>query len=362
MNPRIVAFFAALFVVVAAAYLLGKPVDPSELRPGASAPAASSPAGPSVAARGFPLAPARPGTASAPAARPRVAARASLYGEYLAARSYRALYDRLHGSPEGATGEGLYVMYDILRKCATVTDRPYRRGPNAKPLEQRRQEFLAALPTDDPQRDKRIAAFEGAAVDHCAGFEGVSVTQADLDRMLGEAADAGDPKAKAATVESQIQEQRRAGQWRTATLSESQISTLEDAIGTKDPAAMMTAGRLLSNTWPDMTMRLGADANAVEPRAFYNAWQVLACEYGYPCGSDTPQLLQACAYDAHCDTRSLPEYLYYYASSPYEAQLVSQYESVLRTAIEKGDWSQLIVTRGPNMPGAARYMFGHGPG
>jgi hypothetical protein len=362
MNARIVAFFAALLVVVAAAYLLGKPVDPSELRAGASAPGASSAPKPSLAARGFPLVPARPGASSAPAAHPHVTARPTLYNEYLAARSYRALYDRLHGSPEGATGEGLYVMYDILKKCATVTDLPYRRRPAAKPVDQRRQEFLAALPTDDPQRDKRIAAFEGAAVDNCAGFEGATITQAELDKMLGQAVDAGDPKAKAAMVESQIWEQRRAGQWRTATLSESQISTLEEAVGTKDPAAMMTAGRLLSNTWPDTTMRLGADSSAVEPRAFYNAWQVLACEYGYPCGSDSPQLLQACAYNAHCDTRSLPEYLYYYASSPYEAQLVSQYESVLRTAIEKGDWSQLTVTRGPNMPGATRYMFGHGPG
>jgi hypothetical protein len=253
-------------------------------------------------------------------------------------------------------------MYDILKKCATVTDRPYRRGANAKPVDQRRQEFLAALPADDPQRDKRIAAFEDAAVDHCAGFEGVSLTQADLDKMLGHAVDAGDPKAKAAAVESEIWAQRRAGQWRTATLSESQISTLEQAIGTKDPAAMMTAGRLLSNTWPDITMRLAGDANAVEPRAFYNAWQVLACEYGYPCGAETPTLLEACAYSAHCDAQTVPDYLYYYASSPHEAQLVAQYESVLRTAIENGDWSQLNVTRGPHMPGSNHYMFGRGPG
>ncbi|HEX3097812.1 MAG TPA: hypothetical protein VHQ02_08845 [Usitatibacter sp.] len=362
MNARIVAFFAALLVIVAAAYLLGKPVDPSELRPGASASAGSSAAKPPLTARGFPLALARPGGANTPLVHPHVAARPSLYNEYLAARSYRALYDRLHGSPEGATGEGLYVMYDILRECATVTDRPYRRGPNVKPVDQRRQEFLAALAPDDPQRDKRIAAFETTAVDHCQGFEGLTVTQADLDKMLGQAADAGDPKAKAASVESQIWAERRAGQWRTATLSESQISTLEDAIGTKDPAAMMTAGRLLSNTWPDISMHVGTDGNAVEPRAFYNAWQVLACEYGYPCGSDTPQLLQACAYNSHCDAQTLPEYLYYYSSSPHDAQLVAQYESVLRTAIEKGDWSQLTVTRGPNMPGATRYMFGHGPG
>jgi hypothetical protein len=192
-------------------------------------------------------------------------------------------------------------------------------------------------------------------------LQDVTIAKADLDKLLGASAAAGDPKAKATAVEQQIWQQRRAGEWRTATLSDNQIDTLEQAIGSKDPGAMVVAGRLLSNSWPDMTLRVGDDPAAVEPRAFYNAWQVLACEYGYPCGSDNPRLTEDCAYNAHCDAQTLPDYLYYYASSPHEAQLVSQYEAALRGAIENGDWSQIVVTRGAKMPGN-RFVFGHGPG
>lgn len=355
MNVRILAFFAALVVFVVAAYLEIKPVDPSDLRAGKATSAKVDPSSAApLAARTFPHSPATPELLRRAAAAP---ARHSLYSELEHARSYRALYDRLHGSAEGSTAEGLYVQYAILRKCATVTDRPFRR-PAPKPIEQRREEFLNALAPDDPQRDKRIAAFEGSAVDHCAGFEDVKVTREDLQKLLDQSADEGDPKAKAASVEQQIWNERHNGQWRTATLSDSQISTLEQAIGSKDPEAMVLAGRLLSNSWPNLTLKLGPDAQPVEPRAFYNAWQVLACEYGYGCGTDNPQLLTECAFNARCDAQSLPDYLYYYASTPHESELLSRYESVLRGAIENGDWSQLVVSRGPRMPGQDRYMFG----
>ncbi len=277
----------------------------------------------------------------------------TLFNEYLGAKSYRALYDRLHGTAEGATAEGMYIQYDILRKCAVVTDRQYRRGVQAKPLDQRRADFAAALPPNDPNRDKRIAAFERSAVNRCAGFDDVQVSQADLDKMLADAAGAGDPKAKAAQVEQEIWAQRRAGQWRTATLSDAQVGTLEQAVGSRDPGAMMTAGQLLSNQWRNMTVQVGPDAQPVDPRAFYNAWQVVACEYGYPCGADNPHIADECANRGHCDATSLPDYISYYGSSPYESELLSQYESVLRGAIETGDWSQVTVSRGAaTMPGA----------
>jgi hypothetical protein len=359
MNFRILAFLAALVVFVAAAYLELKPTSPLDV---VGASASSARAVQQAAPLAPRSAPGARGAASPPAftLSPSAPKRSSLAHEFAHARSYRALYDRLHGSAQGATAEGLYVQYEILRKSATVTDRPWRRGGQQKPLEERREAFLQALAPDDPLRERRIAAFESASVDRCAGFGDMKVTQADLEQLLGGAAAAGDPKAKAAAVEQEIWQARRSGQWRTASLSDTQISTLEQAIGTRDPEAMVLAGRLLSNTWPDLTLRIGPEGQAVEPRAFYNAWQILACEYGYSCGTDNQRLLDACAYQSHCDARSLPDYLYYYSSSPHENELLSQYASVLRGAIENGDWSQLVVTRGPRMPGSGTYMFGRG--
>ncbi len=344
MKRGIVFVTLALAAIAAGVYLAWE----SGAFPAASSTIATEKAAPPPGA----TASSRAAASQSPAARSlakRVAAaplRDTLFNEYLGAKSYRALYDRLKNTAEGTTAEGLYVQYDILRKCATVTDRAYRRGVQAKPLDQRRADFIASLPPNDPNRDKRITAFEHSATNRCAGFEDVQVTQADLDKMLTDAASAGDPKARAAQVEQEVWAQRRAGQWRTATLSDAQIGTLEQAVGTRDPGAMMTAGQLLSNQWRGLTVQVGPDAQPVDPRAFYNAWQVVACEYGYPCGADNPRIADECAYRGHCDATSLPDYLYYYASSPFESELLSQYESVLRGAIESGDWSQVTVSRG----------------
>ena len=90
-----------------------------------------------------------------------------------------------------------------------------------------------------------------------------------------------------------------------------------------------------------------------------NAWLVLACEYGQPCGADTPRMQQACALQGHCNAQTWPDYLYYYQSSPYDTQMLANYRAVLRNVIETGDWSQLTVVRGlPTPAGRVSYLPG----
>lgn len=356
MSTRVLIFVAAMVIFVAGAWMALQPPELHEL-PSPTA-AAATPA-PGASAR--PAAPEKLSADSvlaidprAPAKHSPVAVRQTLTGEYLAAKQYRALYDRLKGSAEGSTAEGAYVLYEIANKCATITDRPRRSwGAAAKPLEQRRDEFLAALQPTDPLRDKRVAAFEEVNANRCMGFEGVTLTQADLNKMLADAVSLGDPKAKALAIEQEITAPRR-GRWDAGTLTEAHIDGLKQAIGTRDPAAIVLAGRLLSTPYSDLTMRVGPDGQVAEPRAMYNAWQILACSYGYPCGDTNDRILQACAYQSHCDTSSLPDYLHYYASSPHDSQLIARYQGILRTAIETGDWSQLNLVRGPRPPGAPR--------
>jgi hypothetical protein len=107
-------------------------------------------------------------------------------------------------------------------------------------------------------------------------------------------------------------------------------------------------------------MRIGPDNQLVEPRALQQAFALLACDYGYPCGETNPRVLSGCAYQGHCDAASLADYLFYYGSSPYDSQLLAQYRGVLRQAVETGDWSQLTVVRGPRPPGAPVAQFGPG--
>jgi hypothetical protein len=369
MKYRLPIAFLLFLAFIAGAWMLLRPPELADLPP-VEASATTTPA-----------APARTGVVNAKldassvlsidprgrAAKPGATPRATLFREFLVAKSYKALYDRLKNSPEGQTPEGWYVQYEILRKCATITDRTSR-APIVRTTEQRRDEFMANLSPTDPLRDKRIAAYEDVTANRCAGMEGTSIAQADLNKMLANAAAGGDPKAQALTIEQQLWAARRAAgpenRWGrdSVTVSDDQVSTLRQVVASRDPEAMVIAGRVFSNSWSDFSMRIGADGQVVEQRAFNQAWQLLACDYGYPCGADNQRVLSACAYQGHCDTQSLADYLYYYGSTPHDSQLMSQYREVLRQAIESGDWSQVNVVRGPPPPGSRAFTFRPGPG
>ena len=293
-----------------------------------------------------PLRPARP-----------MPVKATLFNEYLGARNYRALYDRLHGTPEGQTAEGKLVLYEVMKACANVTE---GKRYQWKPQTPKRDDFVQGIASTDPQRERRIAAYDNFTANRCAGFDGVNITQADLDKMLADAAAAGDPRAKAMSIEQELLLARRTQGRDNATISDAQIDALKGALASKDPEAIRVAGRVLSNSYSDYALRVGPDQGPVDQRPFMNAWLVLACEYGQPCGSDTPRLQQACAFQGHCDAQNFPDYLYYYGSSPHDSQLLVQYRAIIQNAIETGDWSQIQVARGLP-PGTNQITFVPGP-
>ena len=287
------------------------------------------------------------------------APRKTLFNDFLQARSYRALYDRLKNSAEGETPEGWYVEYQILRRCATIQDRVGRAPPRGN--DPKRDDFINSIPANDPQRDKRIEAFDAVSGNRCAGMEGVTVKQADLDKMLADAAAGGDAKAQALTLEQQLWSERRAAgpdtRWGrdTVSLNDTQVNTLRQLATSGDPEAMVIAGRILATPWHDTQVQLGPNNQAIEPRAFNQAWQLLACDYGYPCDATNQRVQSACAYQGHCNAQSLPDYIYYYGASPNDSQLMNQYVDILRSAIQTGNWSQVTVARGlPDSPAAGR--------
>jgi hypothetical protein len=290
---------------------------------------------------------------SAPAAPPRPP---SVFDDFLKAKEYRALYDRLRNSAEGETAEGRLVLWEILRNCATVTE---GRRYSYRPPVPKREDFIAGVSAADPQREQRIAAYDAFVTNRCQGFEGVAIAQADLDKILAASAAAGDPRAKALSLEQELWLARRTQGRDSVVLSDNHIESLKQLASTKDPEAIRVAGRVMANAWADTSIRLGPQQQPVEQRAFMNAWLVVACEFGQPCGADTPRMQQACALQGHCNAQTYPDYLFYYSSSPHESQLLQQYRAVLRNAIDTGDWSQLTVTRGiPTQPGRITFVLG----
>lgn len=302
----------------------------------------------------------RPGAAALANTRPAEPVRKTLFGEYLASPQYLGLYERLKATPEGDTPQGRLVLYEILRECATVNGGvPWPFGAR-RWNQPRRDEFVAGIAGTDPQRERRIAAYDKFTADRCTGLSGVTISQDDLYKLLKDSAAGGEPAARALAVEQDLWAARRASGTRTASPSDAQIEALKEAASTRDPEAIRVAGRVLANGWSDYALRIGPGELPVDARPFVNAFLVLACEYGAPCGADTPRMLQACALQGHCDAQSFPEYLAYYGSSPHDSTLLMEYRSIIRSAIETGDWSQLHVLRGQPQ-GSNRATFIPGP-
>ena len=348
---------------VGLAWLVWRPgsVDaPDGTRPAGAISASSRSAASSIESRETMRRPGANGAARTPAAAP-----PTLFGEYLKSKDKRALYDRLEGSPEGQTAEGRFVRYQLLRDCAKVSDDKSYRFTGWRPGPATREEFVNGIAMTDPNRDRRIAAYDAFQVDRCGTLSDVNIAYPDLMALLQGAAAAGDPRARAVSVEQQLWESRRAngGSWIRdggVTVTDAQFDALRQAASTRDPEAIRVTGRVLSNSWSDYALRIGPEQEPVDPRPFVNAWLVLACEYGAPCGTDSPRMLQACALQGHCDAMNFPDYVYYYGSTPYDSQLLTQYRQILRQGIETGNWNQLTVVRG-QPPGGNRITFVPGP-
>lgn len=342
---------AAALAVVGWLALRADPV-PLAQKGAASAPKTAEGAGSGPRVSGRPAAPnpsARVASAPPAPARP-----PTVFDEFLRTAQYRALYDRLRNSAEGETAEGRLVLWEILRNCATVTE---GRRYTYRPPVPKREDFIAGIAPTDPQREARIAAYDAFVTNRCQGFEGVAIAQGELDRMLAASAAAGDPRARALSLEQELWVARRAQGRDSVVLTDNHIDTLKQLANTKDPEAIRVAGRVMANSWSDTSIRLGQQP--VEQRPFMNAWLVVACEFGQPCGMDTPRLQQACALQGHCNAQSFPDYVYHYTSSPHESQLIAQYRTILRTAIDTGDWSQLSIVRGlPTQPGRITFVPG----
>ena len=345
-----------LAAVAFGAWTLGRKAEPVDSASVASAPA------PGPASRSAPvsLAPSsvlsidpKQVTLAAPARSAR-SHQSPLARDFANATQYKPLYERLKNTPEGQTPEGQYYLYQVLRACATIAD---RKGPappkvNVARIEERKQELLATLAETDPRRVQRLAAFDKLSTDKCQGMDGVQMAEADLSQILKNAVAGGDPKAGAFQIEQEMWQAMRdarasgaAPGGRGITVTDSQIDGLRGALGSRDPEAMVIAGRVLANAFRDITVTVGPNQDPIENRVFSNATQLVACEYGYPCADNNQRVLNACAYQGHCGVANLNDYLFYYGSSPYDSQLLDQYRNAIRQAVDTGDWSQLNVQR-----------------
>lgn len=282
-----------------------------------------------------------------------------LMQEYALARDKgrKVLFDRL-SQLSTRTAEESYVLAEIMNDCREMQRMKDLPKPFEEMRAERRARTLASLSDKDPAKAKRMAAWEtmSGVSSSCAGFEDFRVTRDEIRAAMARAAEAGDPRARARLVEIDAWAAIRGPEGsynfqgidsKMPSLTDAQLATLREALASNDPAVIMSAGRLLSSSLADVQIRAGPDERAVELRAFWDAWNLVACDAGYDCGPRHQLILSGCFSFGNCDAQDLREYLFFYDNSPQSSQRVAEYQSQITRAIQTGDWSYFQFHRGP---------------
>jgi hypothetical protein len=279
--------------------------------------------------------------------------------EFHDAKSYAAIYARLSESTD-RTAEEQWMLAEMLQRCAKIAENEPERFPRWKlGGPEARSRYLASLGPDDPDRDKRIAAFDEINFDACAGIANVETSRKEIRGLLEAGAAGGDPKARAALVRQDLDDQRRGpdGKMRFGPdsiprISDANLETLKQAIGSGDPYAMRLAMNTLMGTYQNMSLRDAQD-RPLDGSAAYMAGALVGCDYGFACGADSSWVQNGCAMNGHCDANNLRDYLMYYAASPSSSQVMATYEAAIRNAVGNNDWSFFHFYPGPEPQTAA---------
>ena len=288
---------------------------------------------------------------------PHAAAPDSLSMQFDRSKQLKPLHDRLAASP-AMTADAKYVMYRILAACASRTDRK-ESGDRKATIEKQRKD-LQSIVESNPDKRRRIELYDELTA-RCSGLENLTTTEANLARLLDEAARDGDVRARAAIVAQDLaQTKPDYSKPQGLTITDEQLHTLQQAIASHDPDAITIAGTALSNSFRDMVVEVGPNHDDLNGIASRQAWLLLACEYGLDCGETSRQVRLACALGGQCQARTVLDLAFYYEVSPYQAQLIDQYRSIFRQAVESNDWSALNFARRPNTSGS-RWFFSSSP-
>jgi len=177
----------------------------------------------------------------------------------------------------------------------------------------------------DLQEAKRSWAAQALAAP-CRGLERYSIDPREILALLEEAAQHGEPHARARMLIFRD----------VAAPKSDVIPDLPDLLATGDPQVVRDVGAFL--TRGEVSMRYGEEE--VDAPVAAIAWELAACDMGYPCGPMSRIVLTACAYRGYCD-----EYFYDDAIARDEGPLRMARAQRLRGdlvhALRRQDWSWL---------------------
>jgi hypothetical protein len=278
----------------------------------------------------------------APIARADVPHATAVALEFRQARDLKAFADELMARKADLTSDERYHLAKALEECQFATSLTEDIASYA--AKQRRQ-FLAALPTNDPNNAKRIAAYE--AVDNtqrCARFQGTKISQKDVDDLFAAAAQQGDVRAQARILVAELNKnlsnsQRSDPPQAQPRVGAEDLSRLIGLMQTRDPEAMIIVGQFLAQSAMASQLRIGPNGEVPEPSAFLGAFSLVACDLGPDCTSLSREPQLACAYGGYCNSSSFEELYQNFLASPWAYTQAVRYRGIIHTAINTQNWS-----------------------
>ena len=160
----------------------------------------------------------------------------------------------------------------------------------------------------------------------CRGFDGRSIDSREILALLQEAARQGEPHARARMLA-----------FRDIAAPKSDLmADIPALLATGDPQVVRDVGAFL--TRGEVSLRYGGEDIDASSAAI--AWELAACDLGYPCGPMSRLVLTACAFRGYCD-----EYRYDETIAREEASermaLAQRLRGSLVHALRRQDWRWL---------------------
>jgi len=115
-------------------------------------------------------------------------------------------------------------------------------------------------------------------------------------------------------------------------------------LDTHDPYVYRHLGAVLGRRVGGMPVFDGAPVGENDRFALAVAWDLVACDYGLPCGPDSDRLLVACAFEGACDLTSMEDYFRKVVGEPavFRRSLALR-ESILN-ALRERNYAALGIT------------------
>lgn len=278
---------------------------------------------------------------SVPVASPVVMRLSAVAQQFRQSRDLKVFADALLARKDGLDNEERYYLAKALETCGFATS---MNDDLASASDKRRRQFVATIPPTDPESAKRIAAYDASDdTQRCLGFQGVRITQKQIDDLYRQASEGGDPRAQARLLVADLNRSLTGSKLGDSarTVTNDDFQRIINLLETRDAEAMVTVAQFLAQHRLIGELRIGPTGEVPEPASLVGAFTLVACDYQPTCPAFDREALQACAYAGYCSAGTYEELYANFLASPWSYSQALRYRGVIHAAIETQNWGLL---------------------